>query len=102
MKKNARAAPTPTTAVIEGGAPPDKPYLTTTEAARYCGFKTGGGMRRAKLDGRVFPVGRRFGSSILMWRREDLDRFLQGWSSPGFVDIPGSVIAAGGVIHGKT
>ncbi len=27
---------------------------------------------------------------------------LRDWSSPGFVDIPGSVIAAGGVIHGKT
>jgi len=35
-------------------------------------------MRRAKYDGRVRPAGRRYGTSVLMWRRTDLDRFLLG------------------------
>lgn len=54
------------------------PFMTTREAARYCGFKNAGGLRKAKHDGRVFAAGRRYGTKILIWRREDLDRYLFG------------------------
>ena len=53
-------------------------YLTTREAADYCGFKTTGALRKAKLDGRLVPVGRRGGRGTLMWSRESLDRYLHG------------------------
>lgn len=56
----------------------NKPFLTTREAARYCGFKSAGGLRKAKHDGRVHPAGRRFGTKTLMWRKDDLDRYLLG------------------------
>jgi|SRR5580658_2760064 hypothetical protein len=55
-----------------------KPFLTTREAAAYCGFKTAGALRKAKLEGRIAPAGRRGGSGTLMWNREALDRYLQG------------------------
>ena len=32
------------------------PYLTTADAARYCGFKTPSAIRKAHLEGRVLPV----------------------------------------------
>ena len=48
-------------------------YLTTTAAARYCGFKTSSALRKAKLEGRIAPVGRRGGRGTLMWSRESLD-----------------------------
>ena len=56
----------------------NKPFLTTAEAARYCGFKTAGGLRKAKHDGHVHPAGRRFGTKTLIWRKDDLDRYLLG------------------------
>ncbi len=34
-----------------------KPFLTTREATAYCGFKTAGALRKAKLEGRIAPVG---------------------------------------------
>lgn len=54
------------------------PFMTTKQAASYCGFKNAGGLRKAKHDGRVFAAGRRYGTRILIWRREDLDRYLLG------------------------
>ena len=56
----------------------DKPYLTTREAAVYCGFRSSSGLRKAHHDRRVFPVGRRGGTGPCVWAVEDLDRFLRG------------------------
>jgi hypothetical protein len=56
----------------------DSPFLTTAEAATYCGFKTAAGLRKARMLGRVAAWGRRGGRGTLMWRREDLDAFLAG------------------------
>src|SRR5829696_5907175 len=62
------------------GEPQRRPYLTTREAAAYCGFKTTGALRKAHLEDRVRPVGRRGGKGTWMWSREDLDGFLRGKS----------------------
>jgi hypothetical protein len=42
-----------------------KPFLTTREAADYCGFKTSGALRKAKLEGHIMPHGRRGGRGTL-------------------------------------
>jgi hypothetical protein len=55
-----------------------KPLLTTREATAYCGFKTTAALRKARLEGRIAPAGRRGGSGTWVWAREDLDRFLRG------------------------
>jgi hypothetical protein len=55
-----------------------KPFLTTREATVYCGFKTAGALRKAKLEGRIVPAGRRGGRGTFMWSRETLDRYLHG------------------------
>ena len=47
-----------------------KPFLTTREAAAYCGFKTTGALRKAAREGRIKPAGRRGGSGTWMWQRE--------------------------------
>src|SRR4051812_33004612 len=52
--------------------------LPTTEAAAYCGFRTPSALRKARLEGRVFPVGRRGGAGSWMWAIKDLDGFLRG------------------------
>lgn len=52
--------------------------FTTSEAARYCRFRTPGGLRKAWYSMFVFPYGRRGGRMTLMWRRSELDRFLRG------------------------
>ena len=61
------------------------PYLTTAAAADYCGFKTTGALRKARLEGRVFPVGRRASASswAIVLRRFDRcdDRGLRRISS---------------------
>jgi hypothetical protein len=54
------------------------PYLTTRAAALYVGFKTPASLRKAHLERRVFPVGRRGGTGTCMWSVDDLDRFLRG------------------------
>jgi len=54
------------------------PLLPTAQAARYCGFKTTDGLRKAYERGKIRPVGRRGGDGPFMWRRTDLDRFLMG------------------------
>ena len=51
-------------------------FLTTADAARYCGYRTTGALRKAAMEGRIEPVGRRGGTGTLMWRRGDLDHFL--------------------------
>lgn len=58
--------------------PVGKDLLTTAEAARYCSFRTLGGLRKAWYDLLVFPAGRRGGRRSLMWNRQELDRFLRG------------------------
>ncbi|MBI5532157.1 MAG: helix-turn-helix domain-containing protein [Deltaproteobacteria bacterium] len=57
---------------------PLHPFMTTADAAAYCGFKTTGGIRKAKHDGKIKPIGRRGGSGPWMWSRDELDRFLRG------------------------
>lgn len=69
---------------VRRSAPPEmsfpvgKDLLTTAEAARYCSFRTLGGLRKAWYDLLVFPAGRRGGRRSLMWNRQELDRFLRG------------------------
>jgi hypothetical protein len=38
--------------------------MTTAEATRYCGFKTSAAIRKAMLDGRLIPIGRRGGTRL--------------------------------------
>ena len=57
---------------------PEAALLTTAEAARYCGYRTTGALRKAAMLGRVRAVGRRGGTGTSMWRRGDLDHFLSG------------------------
>jgi hypothetical protein len=52
--------------------------MTTAEAAGYCGFKTTAAIRKALLDGRLVPLGRRGGTGTYMWSRQALDAFLAG------------------------
>src|SRR6185312_11567406 len=60
-------------------APPAIPQLLTTAAATaYCGFKTSSALRKAHMEGRIKPAGRRGGRGTWMWRRDDLDHFLVG------------------------
>jgi len=54
------------------------PYLTTAAATAYCGFKTASALRKAHLEGKVHPAGKRGGTGTWMWSVEDLDRFLIG------------------------
>jgi hypothetical protein len=42
--------------------------MTTAEAAGYCGFKTTAAIRKALLDGRLVPLGRRGGTGTYMCR----------------------------------
>ena len=37
----------------------DRPYLTSAEAATYCGFKTIGGIQQAVRRGKLKPAGKR-------------------------------------------
>lgn len=52
--------------------------MTTSHAARYLGYRTTGALRKAHLEKRIFPVGRRGGRGTWMWAVADLDRFLRG------------------------
>ncbi len=74
--------------------------LTTRDAAAYCGFKTTGALRKARLEGRIWPAGRRGGTGTWMWGREELDRFLRG-EAPAkmLVERPGA--PPNGGTHGK-
>ncbi len=60
----------------------DRPYLTSAEAATYCGFKTIGGIQQAVRRGKLKPAGRRGGTGTYVFAREDLDSFLTGGLQP--------------------
>jgi hypothetical protein len=62
-----------------------KLFLTTREAAAYCGFKTTSALRKAKLEGRIAPVSRRGGRGTLMSCRDSLDG---GMGLPAATRIP--------------
>src|SRR5690349_10216927 len=57
---------------------PLRMLLTTDEAAQYCGFRTTGAIRKAMMEGRLKPAGRRGGKGTWMWEIDELDRFLRG------------------------
>ncbi|HEX4760008.1 MAG TPA: hypothetical protein VH256_04370 [Thermoleophilaceae bacterium] len=54
--------------------------LSTAEAATYCGLKTTGALRKARLEGRLVAAGRRGGAGTWTWDVADLERFLRGVS----------------------
>jgi hypothetical protein len=68
--------------------------MTTSVAARYCGFKTTSGLRKARLDGRVTPAGRRGSRGSLTWAKAELDRFMCGIAPPAAVVAPGAEVNA--------
>ena len=74
--------PTDVTLVAQPAAPPPTPvaarYLTTADAARYCGFKTASAIRKAHMEGRVKPIARRGGKGTWVWSVANLDRFMRG------------------------
>jgi len=76
--------------------------MTTAQAARYCGFKTTAAIRKALLDGRLVPLGRRGGTGTYMWSRQALDAFLAG-ARGGIVPLgrPGAPPTNIGGHHGR-
>ena len=78
------------------------PPMTTAEAARYCGFKTTAAIRKALLDGRLVPLGRRGGKGTYMWSRQALDAFVAG-ARGGIVPLgrPGAPPTNIGGHHGR-
>ena len=78
---------------------PVRHLLTTVEAAAYCGFKSTSAIRKAKLEGRLTPAGRRGGKGTWMWSVDELDRFLVGAPAASFsADRPGT--PPEGAVHG--
>jgi hypothetical protein len=77
--------------------------MTTAEASRYCGFKSTAAIRKALLDGRLVPLGRRGGTGTYMWSRQALDAFLAGVRG-GIVPPgrPGAPPTNSGGHHGTT
>ena len=75
--------------------------MTTTEAARYCGFKSTAAIRKAVRDGRLVPLGRRGGTGTYMWSRHALDAFLAG-ARGAIVPLgrPGAPLGRIGGTHG--
>ena len=69
-----------TRATVTAAAFPEvrRTLLPTVEAAAYLGFKTTGGLRKAHLEQRIFPAGRRGGRGTYVWSIDALDRFLRG------------------------
>jgi hypothetical protein len=59
---------------------PERRFITTAEAATYCGYRSVAGLKWAKRKGLVTSVGGRGGleSANEMWALEELDRFLSG------------------------
>jgi hypothetical protein len=64
-------------------------YLTTAQAAAYCGFKTPSAIRKAKQLGLLIPAGQRAGGRTNVYRREDLDAFMVGRASGSVGWVPG-------------
>ncbi len=72
----------------------NRPYLTSAEAAIYCGFKTIGGIQQAVRRGKLKPAGRRGGTGTYVFATEDLDLFLTGGLQPQrFVTTQNSPVA---------
>jgi hypothetical protein len=69
-------APVPPPSPIPVPAP--APYLTTADPARSCGFKTPSAIRKAPIEGRIFPVSRRGGKGTWVYAVADLHRFTRG------------------------
>jgi hypothetical protein len=68
----------------------DSSYLTTAEAALYLRYQTTSAIRNLKMKGLLKPAGRRGSTSL--YRREDLDRFVETGCSMmpgGRPDAPG-------------
>lgn len=61
--------------------PPDA-LLTTREAALFCGFRSASALRKAKVEGRIRPAGRRGGRGTLVWEVGELRRFMLGRPVP--------------------
>lgn len=51
-------------------------YLATKEAAAYCGYRTGAGLRKAAYAGLVQSTGKRGGRGTSTWDVVELDRFM--------------------------
>lgn len=51
--------------------------LTTPAAAKYCGFRSCSGLRKASRRGLVKPAGRRGHTGPFVWDVDELDRFLE-------------------------
>lgn len=57
---------------------PERPApspLTTAEAAEICGYASPAGLRKAALEDRVEPLGRRRAGGPYMWDPEEIERF---------------------------
>ena len=57
---------------------PADAIVTTREAATLCGFRTSSALRKAHIEGRIHPVGRRGGRGTLVWEVRALERFMRG------------------------
>src|ERR1700730_1987360 len=70
---------------VGDGTPPDDfpPFMPTSLAAHYCGFRNAHGLHAAFRKGKVHPWGRRGGSGTYIWKRDDLDEFLRGSTKVG-------------------
>lgn len=66
---SAREAPTP------AGWPE---FMSTSMAARYCGYRSPSALRNASNRGVIKPPGKRGGVGNCTWARADLDAFLRG------------------------
>jgi hypothetical protein len=70
--------PLPTCPMDDFGMSSLPTFLPTNLAAKYCGYKSAGGLRKAYYEGKVFPVGRRGGQRTWMWSVKALDAFCKG------------------------
>ena len=72
---------------------PAPAFLTTAEAAAYCGLSPDG-LRKARARGLVHGA-LRGGRGRLMFSIEDLKKFMQGGSSDGAVETPLGIRSVG-------
>src|SRR5262245_48708870 len=61
---------------------PARRYLTTAEAAAFCGM-TQSALRKAAYRGQVRPAGKRGGAGKNTWAIEELERFMTGGRTDG-------------------
>ncbi len=77
--------------------PAPAPYLTTADAARSCGFTTPSAIRKAPMEGWIFPVSRRGGKGTWVYAVADLHRFTRGeppLPSAATASLPGTLRCA--------